>query len=413
MSTRFGLLNDIAEQAIFSLVDNKLRTTLSIIGVTIGIAAVMLVGSVSQGMKNYIYAELDTYGLNSVWIYRDWGKNRTTRKVRQGSGITNEDLKIIQGGCCITIARATPVVYSSAKTFVNFGSKKFKAAIEGIGKDYLDINNDKILVGRNFSKDDILRKNTVAIISSKAAVKLYGKSSVIGKSFRFLEQKFKVIGLLDDKNRELLSQIGADSYNINGRILIPYTTYQKIMGIKDVHTIQAEATSIENTTAAMNEVKNILLRRHNNRFKYTVESMDVWIDKSNEILRYITLIGLLFATISLIVGGIGIMNIMSTSVVERTREIGIRKALGAKNEDILFQFVMEAAFVSTIGGVLGMSVGTVATYGVSWFSGYSIDPSWIMAVIAIGVSAMVGLLSGYIPARRAASLNPVDALRFE
>lgn len=413
MSTRLGLLDDIAEQAFSSLADNKLRTTLSIIGVTVGIAAVMVVGSVSEAMKDYIYAELDTYGLSSIWVYRDWGKKKNNRKVRQGSGISNEDLKIIRGGCCSKIIRATPVVYSDGKTYVKSGSKKFRAAVEGIGLDYLDINNDEILTGRGFRKDDILRRNTVAIITSRVAKKLYGRGNVINQSFKFFNQKFTVIGLMTDKNRDILKQIGADKYKINGRVLIPYTTYQKMMGVKDVHTIQAEAISMADTHAAMKQVKDLLSRRHGNRFKYTGETMDAWIDKANEFLRIITLVGALIAIIPLFVGGIGIMNIMSTSVIERTREIGIRKALGAKDDDILFQFVMEAAFVSTIGGVFGVAIGTVATFGVAFISGYKIDPSWMMAIIAVVVSAIVGLMSGYFPARRAARQNPVDALRYE
>jgi putative ABC transport system permease protein len=163
----------------------------------------------------------------------------------------------------------------------------------------------------------------------------------------------------------------------------------------------------------MQQVVEFLQRRHGGRFEYTTESMDGWIGTAEGILRNISFLGFLGASISLLVGGMGIMNIMSTSVIERTREIGVRKALGAQNHDILIQFLMEATYISTIGGVIGMLMGVMATFVASWISGYELNPSWSMALVALLVSMFVGIISGFYPAQRAAKLKPVDALRFE
>jgi putative ABC transport system permease protein len=189
--------------------------------------------------------------------------------------------------------------------------------------------------------------------------------------------------------------------------------YQSILGSKDVHTLQAEAVSMDKTHDASRQLEDLLERSHGGRFKYTTETMDGWINQAKTYLRNLSLIGLFVASVSLLVGGMGIMNIMSTSVIERTREIGVRKAIGAQNHDILFQFLMEATYVSTIGGFIGLLFGIVAVYIASVISQYELDPSWSMAFIAIIVSMLVGIVSGFYPAYRAANLRPVDALRFE
>ncbi|MFV2055889.1 MAG: ABC transporter permease [Thiohalomonadales bacterium] len=415
MSLQSSIFKDVLNQALFSLGDNRLRTFLSIVGIAIGIGAVMTVGTVSQGAKDYVYKELDTYGLTSIWIYRDWGEDQPDRVVRQGSGISNADYQRITEGCCPAIVRATPVVYANGgPTKIRNGNAYFNSPIEGVDIDYLPINNDELSAGRNFRPEDIARRRPVAIIGAKAFKKLFGtRTSAIGKKFRLYKQKYTIIGVLKEKNRDLIGKLGADEYDINGRVLIPYTLYQNLLGSKDIHTLQAEAKSLKQTGEALEQVTTFLLRRHNNRFKYTTESMDAWIDTAEEYIQNFSLIGLLFAIISLVVGGMGIMNIMSTSVIERTREIGIRKAIGASNKDILMQFLMESVVVSTVGGFIGLIIGIVAAYLIGYFSGYPLQPSWITAAIALVVSMLVGILSGYYPAHRAAQLHPVDALRHE
>jgi ABC-type antimicrobial peptide transport system permease subunit len=380
----------------------------------IGICAVTVVGTVSQGVKKYIYQELDTYGLETLWIYRKWEDKNPFRSTREGSGIDNDDLKFLQS-CCESVKRVTPVVYSSEKGIQMRSKGKYtKTNLEGVGINYLDINNDKLVLGRNFREEDIQHRKPVAIIGTKIRDELFGShSNPITQVLRWGEIRLTVIGVLDFKDRSILAQLGTDDYDVNQRVLIPYTLYQQQFGSKEIHTLQAEALNISVTKKALDELIEVLKRRHNYHYEYVAESMDGWISTAEDLLRKISFIGLMAALISLLVGGMGIMNIMSTSVVERTREIGIRKALGAYRRDILLQFLMEATAISIIGGILGMILGIFAGFGISYISGYDMGVSWSTAFLAVLVSIAVGMMSGYYPAHRAASLKPVDALRYE
>lgn len=408
-----SIFHDVFLQAISSLKENRMRTVLSILGITIGICAVMVVGTVSQGVKKYVYQELDTYGLETLWIYRKWEDENPFRSVREGSGIDNDDLKYMRS-CCASVKKVTPVVYSDDDVSMRSKGKFSNVNLEGVGIHYVDINNDKVMQGRDLRLEDIQRRKPVAIIGTKIRDELFGEhSNPLKKVLRWGDVRLTIIGVLENKNRDILSQLGTDDYDVNKRVLIPYTLYQQQLGSKDIHTLQAEATSVDETKKALKELTNLLNHRHNSRFEYAAESMEGWIDTAEDLLRNISFVGLIAALISLLVGGMGIMNIMSTSVVERTREIGVRKALGAYRRDILVQFLLEATVVSVIGGILGMILGIFAGFGISFLSGYDLGVSWSSAFMAVLVSVAVGMVSGYYPAYRAASLKPVDALRYE
>jgi putative ABC transport system permease protein len=409
-----SIFHDVFWQAISSLKENKLRTVLSVLGIMIGICAVMVVGTVSQGVKKYVYQELDTYGLETLWIYRKWKDENPFRNVRQGSGIDNDDLKFMYS-CCPSITQVSPVVYSNAENVPMRVKGAFsKTNLEGVGLHYLDINNDSLSMGRNFREEDIQHRKPVAIIGTTVRDELFGAHiNPMRKVLRWRDVRLTVIGVLENKNRDILQQLGTDTYDVNKRVLIPYTLYQQELATKNIQTLQAQAVSIDKTKKALDEIIDLLKRRHNYHYEYVGESMDGWIETAEDLLRNISLVGLVGALISLLVGGMGIMNIMSTSVVERTREIGIRKALGAHRRDIMLQFLLEATVVSIIGGILGMILGIFAGFGISLLSGYDLGVSWSSAFFAVLVSVVVGMLSGYYPAHRAASLKPVDALRYE
>lgn len=409
-----GIFQDVLTQALSSLKENRLRTVLSILGITVGIAAVMVVGTVSEGVKKYIYAELDTYGLETIWIYRKWEDDNPYRSARKGSGIDNDDLKSMRS-CCPSVKHVTPVVYADEDSIRMRSRGSFSNVnLEGVGIHYLEINNDTLMSGRNIRIEDIQRRKPVAIIGTKTRDELFGRHvNPLKRVIRWGDIRLTVVGLLETKDRDILTQLGADDYDVNKRVLIPYTLYQQQFGVKDIHTLQAEAISVDKVDQATKELTELLGRRHNNHYEYVNESMEGWIATAENILNNISLVGIVAASISLLVGGLGIMNIMGTSVVERTREIGIRKALGAYRRDILSQFLMEATVVSVIGGICGMFLGLVAGFGIGYISGYDLGVSWSTALVALIVSIGVGIASGYFPAHRAANLKPVDALRYE
>lgn len=401
-------------QALFSLRENTLRTLLSMLGIAVGVAAVLVVGTVSQEVKQRVFAELESFGLETLWIYRQKDEAEPHDNVRQGSGIDNGDLKAL-AQCCASVRRVSPVVYSAAYTVdVRAGNRYMSANFEGTGLDYLAINHDTIVSGRGLRAEDIQQRKAVALIGQKVAKKLFGdRGSPVGQVLRWGDSRLTVIGVLGSKRRDLLTQIGANTYDADKRVLIPFTTYQQRLGSKQIHTLQAQAMSVTRVQQAQDEIIQLLNRRHNGHFYYRVDNMKGWINTAEDILRNISLAGLLAASISLLVGGIGIMNIMSTSVIERTREIGIRKALGARRRDILMQFLMESMVVSLFGGGLGLLLGAAVVFIFGALSDYALAISWPLALLALMVSVIVGVVSGYYPAYRAATLRPVDALRYE
>jgi len=419
MKKRLGLqfVADISMESLLALRDNRLRTILSILGITVGIAAVMAVGTVSRGGRYIIFSELETFGLRSVWVYRDNEDKDPRRSIRAGSGIENADYAAIRAAVCPTVLLITPIVYERGnRMLVRNGNRYANAQVTGVGSDYLEINNDTIDYGRPFREEDINRNRQVAVIGSEVLKDLFGATgNPVGRDIRVGERKFAVIGVLTAKSRDFLASIGsAGGQNANNRLLIPYPLYQQMTGmLKDISLLQAEAVSLEQADTAATQIKGVLKRRHGDRFVYKAETMAQYIRTTENILNWVTFIGVVAASVSLFVGGMGIMNIMSTSVLERTREIGIRKALGASRREIHMQFLFEAVFISSIGGVLGLILGISAGYALVLFTKIPLEPSWPMVIISMAVSTGVGLVSGYYPAYRAANLKPVEALRFE
>lgn len=402
-------------QAISALRDNRLRTLLSVVGIMLGVGAVMVVASISKGGHYLIFNELETFGLKSVWISKAKEAN-PAHATRAGSGIDNSDYQAIRhGDCCPAVQNITPLVYARGRNQVVRVENNYSYAnLIGVDADYLSINNDKVEIGRNFDNDEVTRRRNLSIIGYDIEHTLFDEpGSSIGKDIFYSGVKYTVIGVLKSKSRDFLASIGSAGQDSNTRILIPYTTMEKINGDKEIHGLQIQTSSLNDTNNAVAEVTSFLQLRHANRFQYKSQTMSQYIETANRILKGVSSIGVVAASVSLLVGGMGIMNIMSISVIERTREIGLRKAIGAGKGDILFQFLMEASFISTLGGVLGLGVGFATSYGLSMWTGFPLVPSWGSIVTALGVSMGVGLLSGFYPARRAASLKPVEALRYE
>ena len=411
---RWRELVNVLDQALHALGDNQLRTYLSVLGIAIGIASVIAVGSIGKGGHYLVFKELETFGLKSVWVKRLDDDKGPYRASRRGSGIDELDLQSIRDAGFATIARTSPIVYGSGALYIHSGSQYSNGKVTGIDVAYLDINNDGLSAGIGIRSDDVRQRRKVAIIGQTVANDLFGGSiDVIGKEFRINDAKYVVVGLLEAKSRDFLASIGSAGQDANNRILLPYTTLQAQMGNHDIHAIQAEAQSFEQAPLAAQQMTDLLTRRHGERFRYHSDTMARYIDTANQILRGVSLIGVLAAAISLLVGGMGIMNIVATSVLERTREIGLRKAIGASQHLILLQFLLESVIISTIGGLIGLVFGGVVSVVLSWLTGFPLAPEPATIVLALLVSMAVGLLSGYFPARRAARLRPVDALRYE
>jgi putative ABC transport system permease protein len=406
---------ELVYQAFEALRGNRLRTFLSVLGITIGIAAVITVGTISKGGQLLIFSELETFGLKSAWVYRKDDSKNPNEYVRQGTGIDNTDVRILESALPETVARLTPVVAVDERLTVRNRGRFSNAQIRGVNAHFFTITNDELLSGREFRVDEVRKRRKLAVIGTLVRDDLFGvNQDPIGKVFRIAEQQFTVIGLLKDKSRDFLASIGTvGGQSANNRIVIPYTVLQQFSGNDAVNYLQLEAVSIERADNAANQVAQLLERQHHSKYQYQTETMAQYIATTKRIMTGVTLIGIVTASVSLLVGGLGIMNIMSTSVIERTREIGLRKAVGAQDRDILFQFLMEAVFVSVVGGAAGLLLGGSASWVLATLSDFPLIPSWLNVAAAIVVSISVGLASGYYPAQRAARMNPVEALRYE
>jgi putative ABC transport system permease protein len=407
---------DIFEQALWALKDNRLRTILSILGIAVGITAVMAVGTVGKGGRHLIFNELETFGLKSVWIFRDFVEKDPRRAVRKGTGIDNGDYAAVDAGCCPAVRHVSPVIRDfTYRPSVRYGNQFAKSDLHGVNADYLAINNDNLSSGRPLRVEDEQRHRRVAIIGPEVERDLFGGSrSAVGSEIRIDDQKYLVVGVLAMKDRGFLESIGsAGGERTNSRVLIPYTTYQQMRGNDEVTFLQVETKGLDYTGAAIAQLKGVLKRRYGDQYAYKTISMEQYIETAGRILKGVSVIGAIAASVSLLVGGMAIMNIMSTSVLERTREIGLRKALGARRRDILLQILMEAVLISAIGGIAGIVLGLLASVGLALATGFPVIPSWWLLAVAFAVSISVGLLSGYYPAYRAASMQPVVALRYE
>ncbi len=417
LERRWAGLADRWRQVAAVLMAQRLRTAMSMLGVALGTAALLLVQVATDAGRRAVFAELETYGLTTLWIFRDW--NQVLPGVqRSGSGIDNDDYAAIRRSrCCPDVVRFGAVVYPQnwLVTLVAEGRMN-QAAVEGVDVDYLAINNDRIQAGRNLRPADVKGRRPVALIGPTVRERLFGPHrSALGRTFRLGQLRFTIVGELAYKDRSLLAAIGAtQGYDVNNRVLIPYTVYQQIMGgTRDIQTLQAQARSLDRVEAAGEQVVRFLARRHHDRYRYRVQDMRAWIGTAEEILDTIGLVGTGAALVALLVGGMGILGVMSTAVLERTREIGLRKAVGARRRDILRQFLAEAAVVGLLGGVLGLGLAMLGLVAVwAWF-GTLFWPTPLQVAWAVAIALGTALLAGLLPARRAAALPPAEALRYD
>lgn len=398
--------------AFRALKRNKLRAFLTMLGIIIGVAAVIAMMAIGEGSKQSIRSSLSGMGSNMITIMPQSNEPGGVRL--QGSSIQTlkmEDITAIEKLQSKNINGLSPVVSTSGQTIK--GAYNWPTTITGVSPDYLDIRQLKLKDGILFSENDVKRFAKVCILGQTVIDNLFPDgSNPIGQIIRFKDIPFQVIGVLEAKGQ---SNFGQDQDDI---VLAPYTTVQKrITATNYLQSIYASATTEATSDAATTEITDAVRESHH---LTTAESDDFQVRTQAELISTIsstssmlTVLLTAIAGISLFIGGIGIMNIMYVSVTERTREIGLRMSIGARGQDVLMQFLIEAILISITGGIIGVLLGVSSAYLISFFLNWPILISESSIIISFIVCAVTGVFFGYYPAKKASNLDPIDALRYE
>lgn len=400
-------------EALESLAANKTRSALTILGIVIGVAAVIAMLAVGAGAQNTITGTISGIGTNLLFVF----SGNMQEEVRNPKPLTIGDVNALKDEFqAPSVAAVAPIIQGSRE--VTFGREKKSTSVNGVTPEYMRVRNVKLLEGSFITDEHILGRASVAVIGTDVADKLYGhREGLVGETMRVEGQPFRIIGVLEPKG-------GSAFGSADDVVLIPFSTAQTrvIRRSRDrVDLILVEATTADTVKLAADEVSLILRQRHRTGIgadDFSVLSQEDFVATARTITGVLTIFLGGIAAISLLVGGIGIMNIMLVSVTERTREIGLRKAIGARRRDILIQFLTESSLLSMIGGLIGIGLGWLIAYAVGLVARAN-NTDLIPAVgldailLATLFSTAVGLFFGIYPANRAANLEPVEALRYE
>jgi putative ABC transport system permease protein len=401
-------------EALQSLSANKMRSGLTILGIVIGVAAVIAMISIGRGAQNTITGSIQGIGTNLLFVFR----GGTSTDVRNPQPLTMGDADAIADPLqAPSVAGVAPEL--TGQVTVSFGGQSTDTSIEGVTPDYARVRNTSVTEGQFISEEQILGRASVVLLGQDVADKLFGrKEGLVGETVRIEGQPFRVAGVL-------ISKGGSGFSNEDNRVIVPLSTAQTRLLIRSprdrVDMIMVEATNANTVAEAQAEISQILRTRHRTAIgadDFTILTQQDFLTTASTITNVLTIFLGGIAAISLLVGGIGIMNIMLVSVTERTHEIGLRKALGARRIDILVQFLTESAVLSMVGGIIGIALGYLISYGVGRIAAANntpITPAIGIDTILIATlfSTAVGLFFGLYPANRAAGLQPVEALRYE
>jgi len=404
--------------ALRALAKNKMRASLTVLGVVIGIAAVTTMVSLGRSAGQLVQKEFQSLGTNVIFVLPAQRRRGGVRKAGWPS-LTSHDAKAIAEECN-SVKAVTPMLFTAANV-IHGNTNWTPAEIVGVGTDYLIVRDWATQNGSFLDERDISSAAKVCVVGRTVVGKLFQTADPIGQSIRIRNIPFRVIGVLEKKG---VNMVGEDQDDI---ILLPYTTVRKrIQGSQYdyLHAVMVSALSINLMSEATNEISFLLDERHD---KAPGEESDFRVHDTTEVANVLkvitgsmTLMLSAIAGISLLVGGVGIMNIMLVSVSERTREIGIRMAVGARPRDILRQFLVEAVLLSCVGGLVGFLLGVGASVGITAvINSFTVGKEWPTvvsfeaAVVAILFAAAVGIFFGFYPAKRASMLDPIDALRYE
>jgi len=397
--------------AVNALLLNKLRAFLTMLGIVIGVASVIAMLAIGQGSKKSIQDQVSSMGSNMIMVM-------PAMQMRGGIGmgsssskiLTVEDVEAIASQCSY-VKQVSPEVRGNGQ--VIYANKNAPSSIYGGNEDYLAIKNFSVTSGREFTPKEVRTAAKVCLIGKTVITNVFGEDvDPVGKYVRFNSIPFKVIGILSEKGKNTFGQDQDDL------LIVPYTTVQKrVLAITHVQIILASALNESSSPSAVTEIENLLRERHaisnDEEDDFEVRSQEELIKTFSSISDILTILLGVIAGISLLVGGIGIMNIMYVSVTERTREIGLRMSIGGRGIDILLQFLTESILISIIGGLIGILLGIGASQIVSKVMSW---PVAVMPQAVIGsflVCTAIGVFFGWYPARKAANLDPIDALRYE
>ena len=382
--------------AIKSLKSSKMRAFLTMLGIIIGVASVIILVSLMNGLSQDMTSQFESMGTNTITVnVMGRGTNRT---------LAIEDVESLVEENPDYLDQYSPKV--SASVTAKYDVNSVDTTVIGVNENYDDMQSVVVTDGRFVQYIDTERRLKVCVIGTYEAQELFAGSDPIGETLKLNGASYTVVGVLEES---------ADSTESSDDdvIYVPYTAAIRLAGSATISSYYLTAVDTDQIEATMTIIENKLYSVFSDEDAYRVSSMSEMIDTVNEMTSSIALVLVGIAGISLVVGGIGIMNIMLVSVTERTREIGIRKSLGAKRKDIMRQFIIEAATTSSAGGIIGIIFGLGAAYGAGILMDMTVAPSWNAVIIAFSVSVAIGMIFGYFPANKAAKMNPIDALRYD
>jgi putative ABC transport system permease protein len=403
-------LSGTIQISLTALNRNKMRSFLTALGIIIGVGAVIAMVSIGQGAKQAVEERFESFGTNLLFI-RAGSSSFMGRHSGFGSetNLTAEDAEAIAEKCS-AVRFSSPTVSTRAQ--VVYGNKNWNTSINGTGEKYPEIRNWQITDGSFYSAQHIRASAKVCVLGNDVYQNLFEGEYAVGKILRIKKIPFRVIGILKSKGES------GGWFNQDDTIMVPYTTVQKrLMGVNYISSIDVSAISTKKTLEATEQITDVLRRRHKiapgSEDDFNIRDMTEIAEGAAASTDIMTNLLGGIALVSLIVGGIGIMNIMLVSVTERIREIGIRMSVGAREVDILMQFLTEAIVLSVMGGVIGIGGGILTSKLIAQFSGWSTLISPASIIMAFIFSGTVGVFFGFYPARKASRLDPIEALRYE
>lgn len=409
-------IRDSIAMGLGSLRANKLRSALTILGVMIGVASVIGLASIIDGLNSAVEGEIDTFGSNIIDIDRfppgtDW--DELTDAERNRPDMSTGEAEAIRDNCP-TVEGVAPQnhYWAPGGNIIKYSNRKVSnVRYHGTWPDYLKVRDKNIIEGRFLSEIDVQTRAMVCVLGSMVAQSLFEEEPAVGKEVRLNRDRFMVIGVFE----EVKSNFGNDYQN--NLVTIPLSTKEKLQPWDKALSLVARARSMEEMEKAKEEIINALrvYRRvpFNQENNFALSTQDTFKEQMANITKYIYLAMIIITSVGLMVGGIGVMNIMLVSVTERTREIGVRKAIGAKRSNIVMQFLTEATTLSGVGGCIGIAAGIVLGLVANALLGFPLTLSMFWIAIGFVVSVTVGLVSGVYPAYKASRLDPIEALRYE